>query len=79
MPSIEYYIKPLTRQVNSTFENGTFPDELKMVKVIPIFKSGNKADITYYRPISMVPFFTKFFEKMMHTYLINLIDKHNIL
>ena len=37
-PSIEYYIKPLTRLLNSSFQNGIFPDELKMAKVIPIFK-----------------------------------------
>ena len=43
-PSIEYYIKPLTRLVNSSFQNGIFADELKIAKVIPIFnKSGDKS------------------------------------
>ena len=68
-PSIEYYIKPLTRLVNSSFQNGIFPDELKMAKVIPIFKSGDKANITNYRPIFVLPFFSKIFR----------FDKHNIL
>ena len=36
-PFIQYYVKPLTRLINSSFENGLFLDELKIVKVIPIF------------------------------------------
>ena len=42
-----YYVKPLTRLINFSFENGLFPNELKIAKVIPIFflmvtKSGSK-------------------------------------
>ena len=69
----------MTRLVNSSFQNGIFPDELKIAKVIPIFKSEDKADITNYRPISVLPFFSKIFEKNWYKYLINFIDKHNIL
>ena len=65
--------------MNTSFENGIFLDELKMAKAIPSFKSGDKADITNYRPISVMPFSSKIFEKIMHKYLINFIDKHNIL
>ena len=32
----------LTHLINSSFENGLFPDELKIAKVIPIFKTGVK-------------------------------------
>ena len=35
-PIIQYYAKPLSRLINSSFENGLFPDELKIAKVIPI-------------------------------------------
>ena len=41
-PLIQYYIKPLTCLINSSFENGLFPDELKIAKVIPTFKTGDK-------------------------------------
>ena len=78
-PSIEYYIKPLTRLVNYSFQNGIFPDELKIAKVIQIFKIGDKPDITNYRPLSVLAFFSKIFGKTMYKYLINFIDKHNIL
>ena len=39
-----------------------------MAKVIPIFKSGDKADITNYRPISMLPFSPRFSKKYSYTF-----------
>ena len=73
------YIKPLTHLINSSINKGIFPDELKIAKVIPIFKSGNKELIENYRPISILSVFTKVFEKVMYKHLINFVDKNNIL
>ena len=56
-----------------------FPNELKLAKVIPIFKNGDKQDISNYRPISILSFFSKIFEKTMYNHLINFIDKNKIL
>ena len=76
---IQHYIKPLTYLINSSFECGIFPNELKLAKVIPIFKNGDKQDISNYRPISILSFFSKIFEKTMYNHLINFIDKNKIL
>ena len=38
----ELYITPLTYIINLSFSQGHFPDELKLAKVIPIYKSGEK-------------------------------------
>ena len=64
--TIQSYIKPLPSLINSSFENGLFPDELKITKVIPIFNNGDKTDIPNYRPISVLSFFSKIFEKTMN-------------
>ena len=77
--SIKHYIKPLTYLINSSFESGTFPQELKLAKVIPIFKNGDKQDISNYRPISILSFFSKVFEKTIYNHLINFIDANKIL
>ena len=44
----KHYIKPLTYLINSSFESGTFPEELKLAKVIPIFKNGDKQEKSMY-------------------------------
>ena len=63
--------------MNTSIIKGIFPDELKIAKVIPIFKSGNKDLIENYRPISILSVFTKVFEKVMYKHLINFVDKKN--
>ena len=77
--SILFYVKPLTQLINRSFELGIFPDELKLAKVIPIFKSGDKTQLTNYRPISVLIFFSKIFEKTMYNHLIKFINKNKIL
>jgi hypothetical protein len=44
---------------------GVFPEHLKYAVIHPLFKSGDKADITNYRPISMLTVFSKILEKVM--------------
>ena len=61
---IETYIDPLTYLVNLSINQGIFPDELKIAKVLPIYKSDNKQLIQNYRPISVLPFFSKKFGKI---------------
>ena len=45
-----------------------------MAKVIPLHKSGNKSDINNYRPISILPVFSKVLEKAISTRLVNYLD-----
>ena len=56
-----------------------FPDELKIAKVIPLFKKGSKTDLTNYRPISILPSLSKVIEKLIYVRLNNFFDKHGIL
>ena len=77
--TIQSYTQPLTSLIKSSFENGLFPDELKITTVIPIFKNGDKTDITNYRPISVLSLFSKIFEKTRNNCLIKFIYKHDII
>ena len=47
--------------------------------MILIFKNVDKQDISNYRPISILSFFSKIAEKTMYNHLINFIDKNKIL
>ena len=62
---IDGYISPLTSIINKAITQGIFPRELKLARVIPIFKSGDKQDVSNYRPISILTFFAKVFEKIL--------------
>ena len=76
---IKYIAEPLSHQVNNSFTNGRVPDSLKIAKVCTIFKSGNNADFTNYRPISVLPIFSKLFEKLVYIRLLNYLSQHSIL
>uniref|UniRef100_A0A3P9N665 Reverse transcriptase domain-containing protein n=1 Tax=Poecilia reticulata TaxID=8081 RepID=A0A3P9N665_POERE len=52
---------------------------MKIAKVIPIYKNGEKNLFANYRPISLLPQFSKILEKLFVNRLNLFIDKHNIL
>ena len=51
--------EPLSYIANISFQKGTFPKDMKIAKVIPIFKNKDKQNIQNYRPISLLPAFSK--------------------
>ena len=50
-----------------SIQQGIFPDSLKIAKVTPTFKSGDKDNRSNYRPISTLPVFSKVLERIMVT------------
>ena len=46
-----YISGPFTYICNLSFKCGRFPDKMKTSKVIPLFKSGDKATFSNYRPV----------------------------
>ena len=56
---IDNYVVPLTYIVNMSLMEGVFPSELKLAKVVPIFKAGESDKVTNYRPISVLSFFSQ--------------------
>jgi hypothetical protein len=59
--------------------SGIFPSSLKFSMVKPIFKKGNKTSMSNYRPISLLPSFSKIFEKVIYTTLYQHCIESNIL
>ena len=57
---------PLLSIINLSLSSGVFPDRLKISKIIPIFKSDNASLVQNYRPISMLPAFSKIFDPKIH-------------
>ena len=65
---------PLTEIINLSFLTGTFPDNLKIAKIIPIFKNDSKLSCNNYRPISLLSNISKIFEKLMYSRVYNFLD-----
>jgi hypothetical protein len=77
--SIQYVAEPISQLINSSFTTGIFPDKLKIAKVCPIFKSGEKYSFTNYRPISILSSFSKIFEKAVSNRLMPFFYSKSIL
>ena len=73
-----YFVQPLTFLINKSLSHGTFPDELKIAKVLPIYKNEDEQMIQNYRPISVLPFFSKIFEKIVSLYIIYFLEDNNL-
>jgi len=65
--SVLYIAPHLSRIINVSFASGSVPDMLNIAKVCPIYKRGDKSVITNYRPISILPSFSKIYEKLWFT------------
>jgi hypothetical protein len=52
--------------INSSLALGIFPKSLKVARVTPIFKSGDKTCVNNYRPASVLPIFSKILEKIVY-------------
>ena len=64
---------------NLSLSTGIFPDRMKVAKVTPIFKKGEKSGISNYRPISVLPCFSKILERIMYNRLYDYFTVNNIL
>ena len=61
------FINPvLSKLMNVSVSDGSLPDSLKIVKVVPILKGGNSEDLSNHRPIPFLPVSSKIFGKEMY-------------
>ena len=70
---------PLSILCNLSFSEDVFPNFMKNVKVIPLFKTGSKSELSNYRPISLLPSLSKVVEKLIYSRLIYYLNKNSIL
>ena len=59
-------ITALSHIFNLSLKQGIFPEQMKLAKVKPIFKKGSKLNIENYRPISLLPVFSKILERLVY-------------
>ena len=57
----------------------SFPDELKILKVVVVYKDGETEDPYSYKPIAVLPTIARVFEKLTYGELYNYFTKNNLL
>ncbi len=65
--------------INKSLETGHVPTDLKIAKIIPVYKAKEHNLFTNYRPISLLPILSKILEKVMHSRVYSCLKKNNIL
>lgn len=70
---------PLVHIFNLSLSSGSVPDQMKCARVIPLFKSGLTSLFTNYRPVFVLPAFSKILEKLVYNRLIKYLEKYDIL
>ena len=70
---------PLFYICRASLTEGVFPDEMKIAKVSPIFKGGNNLQAENYRPIAILPVFSKILEKLIYNQVYNYFVENKLL
>jgi hypothetical protein len=77
--SATYVLLPLTYIFNKILQTGIFPNRLKFLEVKPLYKKGDIAEFSNYRPISLLPTFSKITEKIIYKRPYLHLNENNVL
>ncbi len=72
-------MKVVKKFVSYIAKQGVFPDNMKIGKVIPLYKAGDRNVFSNYRLISLLSQFSKILEKLFNERLDKFIDKCNLI
>ena len=74
-----YFVHTITKIINLFYQDGKFPNSLKIECIKPIFKTGNPEHPQNYRPISILPFLSKIFERSLYDRICSFTDNYTII
>ena len=76
---IHSVLKPLLHIFNSSLQTGIVPTKLNIAKIVPVYKKGDSHLFNNYRPISILPCFSKLIEKCIFNRIYPFLSANNIL
>ena len=69
-----FFAEAICFYFNKSLENGKFPNCLKLANTTSVFKPGARTSKNNYRPISILPVFSKIFERLLSRQLLEFFD-----
>ena len=76
--SIGVIEEPLRKIWMESMRTGSIPSELKMGRITPIFKNGDKAAASNYRPVTLTSHCIKLFEKVIVGMITKFMEEHDL-
>ena len=76
----ETFLPFLCNLINLSFTTGVFPNHFKHATVVPVYKKrGDRRSVNNYRPIAILPFIGKIFEKCIFNRIVDFTTTNNII
>lgn len=75
---IDYILAPLTFCINCSLAEGVFPARLRVSKTVPIHKKGDWSRPENFRPVAVVPIFSKILEAVVKSQLYEYFVSNNL-
>ena len=74
-----FLVAPLKYIWSESFNRGIVPLFYKNSHIHPLFKKGDRAKASNYRPIFMTSHIIKIFERVLRVKIVNILEENNIL
>ena len=72
-------VPAITHIVNLSFSHGTFPKMWKSAKIIPLHKKNDSTSPQNYRPVAILPLFSKILERAIFLQIVQYMEGNNLL
>ena len=72
-------VAPLTHIINLSIAKPTFPSPWKHAKIVPLLKKGDALTAKNYRPVALLPIFSKILERVVFNQLVTYLDSNSLL
>lgn len=77
--NIQHLATPIMQIIKNSLKQGVVPSKLKVAKIVPIYKAGERNLVKNFRPICILPIIDKILEKVVKHQLMAFIDDNDLI
>ena len=74
----ELLVQPLSLILRGCIDTGVYPDTWKKSNIVPVHKKGDKQIANNYRPVSLLPIFSKILEKTIFDSIMRYLNENKL-